>query len=157
VMSHVFDLHEDFITHIDGLLPDEPHKSSAMQFHPISPSMVSRGAGVNVLGLEDDIASGAGVVWVLQMEFDSVEAEEIAYPLALEFQAEVDAYASEVGVQWRFTYLNYADPSKDPIKSYGRDNVNFLQRVSKEYDPKGVFQKLRKSGHKLPKKTCSKP
>lgn len=46
-----------------------------------------------------------------------------------------------------FVYLNYAGGRQDPIGSYGTKQQ--LQKVSKKYDPKGVFQKQVPGGFKL--------
>ena len=49
----------------------------------------------------------------------------------------------------KFLYLNYAAPSQDPIASYGDVNHAELRRVSGEYDPNQVFQRLVPGGYKL--------
>jgi len=45
------------------------------------------------------------------------------------------------GLYIPFQYLNYADGSQDPIRSYGKEARERLQQVSKKYDAAGVFQK----------------
>jgi hypothetical protein len=57
--------------------------------------------------------------------------------------------AKTMGMLHKFQYLNYADPSQDPIASYGVGNVGRLRETSKKYDPKGVFQKRVPGGFKL--------
>jgi hypothetical protein len=57
--------------------------------------------------------------------------------------------AVEMGLLHEFQYLNYADPSQDPIGSYGEENASFLREVSKKYDPRGVFQRQVPGGFKL--------
>jgi len=54
-----------------------------------------------------------------------------------------------MGVWNEFIYLNYAAPWQKPITSYGQANKNFLQSVSKEYDPNSLFQKAVPGGFKL--------
>ncbi len=44
----------------------------------------------------------------------------------------------DAGLFLNFTYLNYAGANQDPIGSYG--DLATLQRVSKKYDPHGIFQ-----------------
>ena len=46
-------------------------------------------------------------------------------------------------------YLNYAAEWQDPIASYGAAEKKRLQRVSKKYDPAGIFQKAVPGGFKL--------
>ncbi|KAL4935542.1 hypothetical protein BDV06DRAFT_217352 [Aspergillus oleicola] len=55
----------------------------------------------------------------------------------------------ELGAQYR--YINYAAKWQDPITSYGKDVVEKLWRVSRKYDPQGVFQVKVPGGFKLPK------
>ena len=49
----------------------------------------------------------------------------------------------------KFQYLNYADPSQDPLGSYGDENVARLREVSRKYDPAGFFQAQVPGGFKL--------
>ena len=46
-----------------------------------------------------------------------------------------------------FIYLNYAGTNQDPIGTYG--NLATLQRISKKYDPHGIFQKAVPGAFKL--------
>jgi hypothetical protein len=48
-----------------------------------------------------------------------------------------------------FQYLNYADPSQNPIESYGEVNTERLREASRKYDPKGMFQRQVPGGFKL--------
>ncbi len=48
-----------------------------------------------------------------------------------------------------FQYLDYADKSQDPIRSYGPQIKARLQEVSRKYDPTGVFQHQVPGGFKL--------
>ena len=57
--------------------------------------------------------------------------------------------AKEMGLLHQFQYLNYADPSQDPIQSYGAENVARLKAASRKYDPMGMFQTQVPGGFKL--------
>jgi hypothetical protein len=57
--------------------------------------------------------------------------------------------AKSMGLLHDFQYLNYADPSQNPIASYGQENVQRLKQASRKYDPQGVFQKQVPGGFKL--------
>jgi hypothetical protein len=57
--------------------------------------------------------------------------------------------ANEQGLLHEFQYINYADPSQNPIASYGVENVNFLMNVSRKYDPSGIWQRQVPGGFKL--------
>lgn len=45
----------------------------------------------------------------------------------------------EAGLFHDFVYLNYAGDTQDPIGSYG--TLKQLQKVSRKYDPRGLFQR----------------
>ncbi|KAK5128980.1 hypothetical protein LTR85_000313 [Meristemomyces frigidus] len=87
--------------------------------------------GGNVLGLDDTVEDliSAFASWAGQME----EA------------------MSSIGAYERFTYLNYAASSQNPLASYGDANVRFLEHVATRYDPEGVFQTLVPGGFKISK------
>ena len=61
----------------------------------------------------------------------------------------VNAAANTIGVFRDFQYTNYADSSQRPLASYGMQNLQRLRDVSREYDPKGVFQIQVPGGFKL--------
>ena len=56
---------------------------------------------------------------------------------------------AQKGLSLPFKYLNYADPSQDPISSYGVLEKLRLQMTSKKYDPRGLFQTSVPGGFKL--------
>jgi hypothetical protein len=59
---------------------------------------------------------------------------------------EEDARAK--GLLQKFQYLNYAAPYQRPLESYGDEELEFLESVSKKYDPAQILQK-RVGGFKL--------
>ena len=48
-----------------------------------------------------------------------------------------------------YRYLNNCAEWQRPFEGYGQENVQFLQNVSKTYDPDGLFQKGCVGGFKL--------
>ena len=62
---------------------------------------------------------------------------------------DIACLAEEMRLLHKFQYINYADPSQDPIKSYGEESVQHLRETSRKYDPKGVWQKQVPGGFKL--------
>ena len=62
-------------------------------------------------------------------------------------QIDVNATANKTG--HRFRYLNYCAEWQRPFEGYGEDNLLFLQKVSRRYDPEGLFQKGCAGGFKL--------
>jgi hypothetical protein len=63
----------------------------------------------------------------------------------------IESRAQAAGLLRGFQYLNYAAPHQAPLASYGAENLAFLQRVSRKYDPRGVFQMRVPGGFKLAK------
>lgn len=61
----------------------------------------------------------------------------------------LEACAEAKGLLLKFQYLNYAAAYQTPLESYGEENLKFMRDVSREYDPKGVFQKQVPGGFKL--------
>ncbi|KAH6974024.1 FAD binding domain-containing protein [Ilyonectria destructans] len=123
-----------------------------VQVQPVTRSIVdhSIAKGGNVLGLEDIVADGPGIMWLVEFTVDTLETQEQILPLCLEFRDAINRIADENGAQKNWDFLNYANGDQDPISTYGAKNVAFLQSVSAKYDRRQVFQRLRKTGFKLP-------
>jgi hypothetical protein len=111
-------------------------------------SQLSQANGGNVLGL--DRTDFNTILWVGGV---SVAGDEAALALA---QGEMNAmisrlkqFAAKEGALADFVYLNYADPSQDPLGGYGADNVAFLKEVVGRYDPEGWWQRRVPGGFKI--------
>ena len=50
------------------------------------------------------------------------------------------------------SYMNYAWIEQDVLGSYGEKNVEKLRCVAEKYDPDRVWEKLVKTGFKIPRK-----
>jgi hypothetical protein len=61
------------------------------------------------------------------------------------------ALARSRGLYNRYLYENYAYIKQDVFSGYGEANKKRLIRISKEYDPEGVFQFLQPGYFKLRK------
>ncbi|OLN85658.1 Bifunctional solanapyrone synthase 5 [Colletotrichum chlorophyti] len=122
-----------------------------IQFQPVTQSIVNHGqaAGGNVLGLEEIVADGPTIMWLIALTVDTAENQEKILPFALDFRAEVDAYSKDLGINQDWKYTNYAWADQDPLATHGADNIGFMDSVAKRYDPVGVFQTLRRTGFKL--------
>lgn len=81
--------------------------------------------------------------------WDDTSSNLVVATTTRDLETRLNAIAKEMGLLHRFQYMNYANPSQDPIKSYGWDNVRLLREVSREYDPRGVFQEQVNGGFKL--------
>jgi hypothetical protein len=100
-----------------------------------------------MLGLSDDkgclVIVGVALGWVDESD------DAIVTQAAQELIADIDEQAKNLGEYNDFKYLNYAENWQDPIGGYGAENVATLRKVSKAYDPKGIFQKNVPGGFKL--------
>lgn len=103
--------------------------------------------GGNVLGLER--FENNALLWLLTGAFQSAEHEQIAYPILQSFYTALQSHANALSANLPWEYLNYADPSQNPLASYGEQNVEFMREVSAKYDPAQVFQKKSPAGFKL--------
>lgn len=106
-----------------------------------------RGGG-NVLGLDKTLDADS---IILAAEAGAATLEERAWFTTRLAQVivDVEAYAKSVDGYVSYKYMNYADPSQDIFSSYGAENVAFLKRVAKEYDPTEFFQRRVTGGFKL--------
>jgi hypothetical protein len=143
--------HNELVQRLKKAIPQDEKQNSMLQFHPITKPMVSQGKGLNLLGLEDEVAGGAGVLSAILLQMSTLESEAAVYPIAMKCQNAIDDYAASIEAGWNWRYLNYAGHSLNPIARYGKASVERMRAVSAKYDPAAVFQKLRKSGHKIPK------
>lgn len=62
---------------------------------------------------------------------------------------QIDAIAAAKGTGHRYRYLNYCAEWQRPFEGYGGENWRFLREVSRNYDPKGLFQRGCVGGFKL--------
>lgn len=85
----------------------------------------------------------------VQLMVNSIEQETIARGRMIEFRETMKQYSVEMGGAVDWEYLNYADISQDPLKTYGEENVEHLRQVAAKYDPTGVFQTRHPGGFKI--------
>ncbi|KAL5049346.1 hypothetical protein BDW71DRAFT_217490 [Aspergillus fruticulosus] len=107
----------------------------------------SEARGGDVLGLERFEANMLNIAW--DYSWDDSADDELLYELARSAREELDEYARSIGAYNEYIYLNYAGHSQDPLRGYGPENLEFLRRVSVEFDPDGVFQNLVPGGFKI--------
>lgn len=60
----------------------------------------------------------------------------------------VETQAKDKGLFHPYKYANYCDATQDPFVGYGKRR-QWLELVSRKYDPHGVFQRGVPGGHKL--------
>ncbi|KAI9150598.1 FAD-dependent monooxygenase CTB5 [Paramyrothecium foliicola] len=152
LMKFIEDKHVEYTTKMQAAAPDADI-SVLVQFQPFTQSIVSHAAkaGGNSLGLEDKVKNGPLLNWLIAVTVDTEEAQTKINPLTIEYRNAVNAYATQLGINQNWEFLNYALGDQQPILHYGARSVQALQAASRKYDPYGVFQKKRLSGFKLPK------
>ncbi|KOS23151.1 Bifunctional solanapyrone synthase [Escovopsis weberi] len=139
IMQKSVDLHEAFIADMSRVMPATDFvANNVWQLMPsnISDSSVKRGG--NVLGL--DAVEGHYMLWVLIVMTKSSEFEKQVHQLTIGMKDSLGEYAASVDGLLPWQYLNYADATQNPLKSYGPENLAFLRQVSQKYDPSGFFQ-----------------
>lgn len=46
-----------------------------------------------------------------------------------------------------YIFVNDAGPEQKPLQSFGKENLNYIKKVAKKYDPRGVMQKLQNKAY----------
>lgn len=150
VLRFIADKHEAVMLEIESVIGTATGMFSSCQAQPMTNAMISQAKGNNVLGLEERVADGPGFMFLMYFGVNTAEHEATAFPYIENFFKEVEEYADSLDANWNWSYLNYAHYVQNPIAGYGKANIDKLRATSKKYDPKGVFQKLRQSGFKIP-------
>lgn len=152
VIQYAVDKFNEIARRIEAAVSSENLILVVGSFQPLTQPMVSQAAanGGNMLGLEQRVEDGNGVLFNAVVILSGVENEEAVLPLMREWLDSVDEFASGRDLSWDWRYLNYASGDQDPITSYGQESVKKIKAAAAKYDPHGVFQKLRMSGFKIP-------
>lgn len=129
-----------------------PHLTIAMSLQPLpqiltSRSAASNGGTGNVLGFSPE--DGTVVNALCTCSWDSEEHDELMDSAMQSMFKQAEEKAKEMGVYARQLYLNYAAQWQDPIAGYGEEERQFLRKVSRRWDPEGVFQRAVPGGFKV--------
>ncbi|KAI1081229.1 hypothetical protein F5B20DRAFT_537390, partial [Whalleya microplaca] len=148
--AYVAGLHENFVGDVKAELGEHANFSVQWCFHPLSPALAKRGLGKggNILGI--DRFDTAGMMLMVTLGTTSPAANATGAKILSGYVEKIKAKGEELGVMRDWVYLNYADPSQNPMTTFGSENLDFLKAASKRYDPRGVFQNRVKSGFKIP-------
>ncbi|KAI0097316.1 FAD binding domain-containing protein [Nemania sp. FL0031] len=153
VIQYAVDKFNDMVPRIEAAVSSEKLVMIVGSFQPLTQPMISQAAanGGNMLGLEERVKGGNGVLFNAAVGLSGGESEEAAALLLVrEWLGSIDEFARGEGLGWDWRYLNYANGDQDPIASYGLESVERMRAVAMKYDPQGVFQRLRRSGFKIP-------
>lgn len=129
IVTKSSELHDQLVADIKELAPDGDFVTQCLwQPLPKLYSEQSIKAGGNVMGVErhaDD-----GLLFLATAMMKTPEQEAAVYPKVKVWIDEVRAYADTMDGNLEWTYLNYADPSQDVLKSYGRDNLKKIKAAA---------------------------
>ncbi|KAI1199439.1 FAD-binding domain-containing protein [Nemania serpens] len=139
---------EKFTTSLD-LVKDCKGIVFSLTFQPYPVSLLERclEAGGNITGLTP--TSGPLVSILVLMNWENKDDDGTILGTARSILEAIDEDATARGQAVPYKYLNYASDFQDPIGSYGAENKQFLQDVSKRLDPDGIFQHGVPGGFKL--------
>ncbi|KAL4954779.1 hypothetical protein BDW69DRAFT_204963 [Aspergillus filifer] len=107
---------------------------------------IGREKGGNVLGLSEDRNHILDLLW---LTWDNESDNNFFNWVGKTYISELEAFAKSVGGDYPYIYLNYAGADQNPLRSYGEENLVFLQDVAREIDPEGVFQGAVPGGFKV--------
>lgn len=114
---------------------------------PLLPEWVQKG-DANPLGLHD-CAYEPLVIVTFTVNWAERRDDEFVKTATRRAIEQIDAFAAANKTSHRYRYLNYCAEWQRPFEGYGRDNLRFLQAVSRRYDPEGLFQRGCIGGFKL--------
>ncbi|RMJ01568.1 hypothetical protein CDV36_015690 [Fusarium kuroshium] len=147
VLRRVVERWNVFVTQMQEAMPADDFQAQ-MNFQHIPKFYGRTIRGGNVLGLDSALTDNS-VLWVNIVNVQTAEQESVARLLTNTLRAELEEFAISQDSSVRFRYLNYAEPSQDPLGGYGVDNVQYIRDVVAKYDPKGLFQTRVPGGFKI--------
>ncbi|KAL8868532.1 MAG: hypothetical protein Q9174_004929 [Haloplaca sp. 1 TL-2023] len=113
---------------------------------PLYPSIATM-SQPNVLGL--DTRTEPLVIVLFTAVWEDKSDDELVARTTRDIIASIDHYAASRGTADPYRYLNDCDSWQNPFDGYGAENKRFLQAMSREYDPDGLFQSACVGGFKL--------
>ncbi|KAH8195865.1 hypothetical protein TruAng_009967 [Truncatella angustata] len=146
VMNHVADEFVSFIDKMENLVPGT-NFSLHSTFQPLPKHYVKNIAN-NVLGLDQSLGHDS-IIYLIWISVDTLEQETLFYNKLASMTAKLEADIESRGASTSWKYMNYINPSQDPIATYGETNVAYLKEVAAQYDPIGFFQDRVPGGFKI--------
>ncbi|KAI0178947.1 hypothetical protein GGR52DRAFT_569850 [Hypoxylon sp. FL1284] len=151
-------LHQELVETLNRSI--DPKMFNTMMFFQPIPSyigQIGKQRGPNVLGLD---AIDANAILFIAGASVNPEAGDGAFAITqaatFEMKAKLQALMKPIDGDLGFLYLNYADPSQDPLGSYGAANIQTIRDVAAKYDPTGVFQYRIPGGFKISRTKCDR-
>lgn len=133
-------MHDDLVAELKALINATEFTTQCL-FQPIPTYFAEMAAakGGNMLGM--DAVKDNALMWLITGTVNTEAQEAIMQEKLTAFSATLEQYATDMGGNMAWRYLNYADPSQDPLSTYGAANIQFMKDVATKYDPGQVFQK----------------
>ncbi|KAF2728962.1 FAD-binding domain-containing protein [Polyplosphaeria fusca] len=150
VINKGAELHDQLVEELKALIPSSNFATECL-FQPLPTIFTEHSIekGGNVMGL-DKVKENA-LIWLIAGASGTPEESAIMREKLSALTASFEQYAASEGLGNDLEWLNYADQTQNPLKSYGKENVDFIRKVAEKYDPAGVFQKKVVTGWKISK------
>ncbi|EGY22079.1 FAD binding domain-containing protein [Verticillium dahliae VdLs.17] len=147
VINKAEELFTKLIAEINSVIPEED-LTIIFIFQPLPKHYGQANAGGNVLGLDKTLTEDS-IIWLGEAFINTHAVEALFQSKLAVVSAQLEAYAESIGANTQWRYLNYVNPTQNPLKSYGPENVAFIKKVAQEYDPSGFFQTRLSGGFKI--------
>ena len=121
--------------------------SWTLVLQPLLPDWVRKG-DANPLGLQD-CTDEPLVIVSFTVNWAECRDDEFVKTTTRHTIEQIDAVTAANKSGHRYRYLNYCAEWQKPFEGYGEENLRFLRRVSRTYDPEGLFQRGCVGGFKL--------
>ncbi|RFU34001.1 hypothetical protein B7463_g2333, partial [Scytalidium lignicola] len=148
IINKALELHDELVTDLTSSMTATGFATQSI-FQPLPAYFAQNSVkqGGNMLGL--DSVDTNSILWLGSVAYQDKSYDQLVHSKVSSWTGNIESYArSQNGdVSWR--YINYADGSQDPLKSYGAANFNYIRKVAAKYDPTGVFQIQVPSGFKI--------
>jgi hypothetical protein len=149
IIAKASELHDTLVKELKAFIPDGSFVTQCL-FQPLSKLIGQRSAeaGGTVMGVEHQKHNGLLFTAVVMVK--TAEQDAFVYPKIKRWLQDLQEFAATIedgNQEWIF--MNYADPSQDPLRSYGAENVKKMRNVALKYDPDQVFQNICPGGFKI--------
>lgn len=126
----------DMVNSLVGKIDEEI--SLIFVLSPLPKTYAQHGGG-NILGLDKTLTKNS-IILQPEVILPTKKYQSLIQGKLREAVATMEAYAKSKNQHNPYLYINYANPEQNPIAAYGSENVQFLAKTAKKYDPSGYFQ-----------------
>lgn len=133
-------MHDDLVAELLTLMNATDFTTQCL-FQPIPAYLAEMAAAKdgNMVGM--NAVKDNALMWLIIGAVSTEAQEAIMREKLSAFSATLEQYATDMEGNMAWRYLNYADPTQDPLSAYGAANIQFMKDVATKYDPEQVFQK----------------